>query len=196
MNGFDHTEQDIDVFFIGATRSQFKRELTKFERTMGKKVIEKKEKSHMIEFVVNLQNRSPLKVQFIFNQFYRNVSKILSGFDIDIVQIGLVGEKLLCTLSFMQAARTKTFINYKLTNDIRDVPYYLPRCFKYMIRGFQWLMPKHYDENLAQMPMRFCNAAMIDYRFRDFHRNVDVFDIQWAFVSLASAHFALTSPDA
>ncbi|CAF3894819.1 unnamed protein product [Rotaria sordida] len=71
------------------------------------------------------------------------------------------------TLGFFQAIATKTFICYKLTNDIRDAPLYLDRCLKYNTRGFMWLCPMFYDQNLAQKPLisakketeNFTNAA-------------------------------------
>ena len=83
--------------------------------------------------------RSKLKLKFIFITTNRNMSQILNGFDIDIVQVGFTGKQVLCTLAFFQAARTKSFIkfNYKLTNDIRDVGYYFFRCMKYLNRSFK-----------------------------------------------------------
>lgn len=190
MDGFEDVNQDIDLFFIGKTKKQFETQVHKFELKFKNKIVKKRIRNHLNELIIKLTSRLQLKFQFIYNRINRTTSKILNGFDMDIVQIAYTGTNLICTLSFMSSIKTNTFINYKLTNDIRDVGYYLSRCFKYMNRKFNWLVPNEYDENLAQMPLAQ-TVCFFDYGMEDFYRNVDSFEIQSKFVLLMNNDFNL-----
>ncbi len=88
-------------------------------------------------------------------------------------------------MGFTQAIATGTFICYKLTNDIRDAPYYVDRCIKYNCRGFSWICPIPYRHILAQKPL-IAKGKFMDYGFQDFYFNIDAFNIQKKFLKLCS----------
>lgn len=186
--------QDIDLFFIGDNRFEFEKETERFEREIKNKIVKRNNQRDVVDITVAFVNREPLKFQFIFNNKNENVSKVLTGFDMDIVQVAFTGTQLICTLPFVMAIKSQTFINYKLTNDIRDAGSYLHRCLKYMNRSFKWLVPIDYDEILALMPIQhyYCH---FDYAMNDFYRNVDFFDIQSKFVCLIRYFCSLRSID-
>lgn len=171
---FDYLNQDVDFFFINGNHEQFCQTIEDFHTNLKDKIIDYRTNYKVVHFVLSLQTRGHLRIQFVFTRSEATASQVLNEFDLDLVQLAFTGAKLIGTLAFFQAARTKSFICYKTSNDIRDVPYYLDRCFKYMSHGFQWLVPTTYDENLSQMPMVF-KKYHFDYAFRDFFKNVDVF---------------------
>ncbi|CAF1348114.1 unnamed protein product [Rotaria sordida] len=87
------------------------------------------------------------------------------------------------TVGFHQAIATRTFINYKLTQNVQDVHLYIDRCFKYHSRGFTWLCPIKFHDLLVQKPL-ICASKTIDYGFNDFYFNVDSFRVQECFLDL------------
>lgn len=181
--GFDYLNQDVDFFFTNGNREQFCQTVEDFHASLKEKIIDFRTSSNVVDIVLNLQTRGHLRVQFVFIRSQATASQVLNQFDLDLVQCAFTGAKIIGTLAFFQAARTKSFISYKISDDILDVPYYLDRCFKYMSRGFQWLVPAMYDENLSQMPMVF-KKYNFDYAFNDFFKNVDVFRMQLKFLTL------------
>ena len=130
--GFEYLTQDVDFFFINGNHEQFCQTIEDFHVNLKEKIIEFRTNFYVVDFVLNLETRTHLRVQFVFTRSEATASQVLNEFDLDIVQLAFTGAKLIGTLAFFQAARTKSFICYKISNDIRDVPYYLDRCFKYM----------------------------------------------------------------
>ena len=183
QQGFDHTNQDVDFFFIGDGYTSFLDAVNAFQESLRENIIAVKTNHRVIDIVLKLESRANLRVQFVFPRVKISSAQVLNEFDLDLVQVAFTGTKVLCTLAFFQAARTKSFICYKVSKDIRDVPYYLERCFKYINRGFDWLVPEAYDETLSEMPMVF-REYNFDYAFNDFFKNTDVFNLQLNFLSI------------
>ncbi|CAF2100859.1 unnamed protein product [Rotaria magnacalcarata] len=155
INAFDSTNQDLDFFGL----------------------------VDLFEYVLCFEHHQKIRVQFIYGRPNSNSSFVLNTFDIDVVQVGYNGFKLISTLGFYQAIATRTFINYKLTRNIYDVDLYIDRCFKYYFRGFTWLCPMDYDDLMAQKPVVSASKT-IDYGFNDFYFNADSFEVQKASLDL------------
>ncbi|CAF2347481.1 unnamed protein product [Rotaria sp. Silwood2] len=182
IEGFDSSLQDLDVFWLGGSWNSFLNEINNFKQRAHASILtEKNYYGKLIEFQLYIDQDHIIKIQFIFGREEMNLSFLLYTFDLDVVQVAFDGTKIISTLGFCQAIATKTFICYRLTNDIRDAPLYVDRCLKYNIRGFIWLCPMFYDQILVQKPL-ISAKKVIDYGFQDFYFNVDVFDMQHAFL--------------
>ncbi|CAF2143857.1 unnamed protein product [Rotaria magnacalcarata] len=184
INDVDTTSQDLDFFWIGGSWLEFCSQIDRFRRRSQANIIaETNLNNKVIEFVLCFDHEQKIRLQFIFGRPNCNISFVLNTFDIDVVQIGYNGSKLISTLGFHQAIAARTFISYKLTHDINDVGLYIDRCFKYNLRGFTWLCPMDFDDIIAQKPI-VCASEAIDYGFNDFYFNVDSFEIQKKFLDL------------
>ncbi|CAM4767376.1 unnamed protein product [Rotaria magnacalcarata] len=184
INAFDSTNQDLDFFWIGGSWLDFVSQVDRFQRRCQTYIREEKNfYGKVFEYVLCFEHHQKIRVQFIYGRPNSNSSFVLNTFDIDFVQVGYNGFKLISTLGFYQAIATRTFINYKLTRNIYDVDLYIDRCFKYYFRGFTWLCPMDYDDLMAQKPVVSASKT-IDYGFNDFYFNADSFEVQKAFLDL------------
>ncbi|CAF1543347.1 unnamed protein product [Rotaria sordida] len=183
INGFDSSTQDLDFFWLGGSWTSFIAAIDRFERKAKSRILETKNiYGILIEFTLLIDNDHTQHIQFIFGRETSNMSFILYTFDLDIVQVGFDGYKIISTIGFFQAVATRSFISYGLTNDIHDTIYYLDRCFKYNQRGFSWLCPIDYNDFLAQKPL-VTEKKIYDYGFNDFYFNVDSFNVQIRFLN-------------
>ncbi|CAF3240874.1 unnamed protein product [Rotaria sp. Silwood2] len=186
INPFDSMNQDLDFFWIGDSWLDFVSQVDRFQRRCQAYIIEEKNfYGKVSEFVLSFEHHQKIRLQFIFGRPNCNISFVLNTFDIDVVQVGYNGLKLISTLGFYQAIATRSFICYKLTQNIYDVNLYIDRCFKYHLRGFTWLCPMDFDDCIAQKPV-VSASKIIDYGFNDFYFNVDSFEIQKRFLDLYS----------
>ncbi|CAF1345048.1 unnamed protein product [Rotaria sordida] len=184
IHALDSSGQDLDFFWIGGSWLDFRSQIDRFRRRSKSHIIQETNlHGKVIEFILCFEHQQKIRLQFIFGLVNSNASYILNTFDIDIVQVGYNGIKVISTLGFHQAIATRTFINYKLTQNVQDVHLYIDRCFKYHSRGFTWLCPIKFHDLLVQKPL-ICASKTIDYGFNDFYFNVDSFRVQECFLDL------------
>ncbi|CAF1202547.1 unnamed protein product [Rotaria sordida] len=153
INEFNTSTQDLDFFWLGGSWILFIKAIDRFKRKVQSRILEEKNiHGILIEFVLSMKENHKLRIQFIFGRENSNISFILHTFDLDNVQVGFDGSKvvsvcqieqlsflfhlLLKTLGFLQAVATRSFISYRVTNNNNDAIYYLDRCLKYNMRGF------------------------------------------------------------
>ena len=146
-----------------------------------------------------------------------SISYIMHNFDMDISQIAytgkslrfyrrlknnfflnLIGNKIICTFSFMQALATKCFITYSLHGETtKNV---CTRIAKYCARGFYLLEPINFDGSFDilmkynEVPLYRCEhreliddegevqIATVEY-WRRLERNIDTFQLQESFIA-------------
>ncbi len=95
IKGFNAALQDMDLFWITGCLSAFHEAVRRFERAAYVYIIEKKNtKEKIFDFLLNIENGDQVKIQFIFGRKECNVSFLLHTFDLDIVQVGFDGSKI------------------------------------------------------------------------------------------------------
>lgn len=97
VNGFVSNGQDLDFFWIGDSYASFLGDINRFERRAHSYIIQQKKYYYgkVIEFILSFGQQKEIRVQFIFGKEDCNSAYVLHTFDIDIVQVGYDGSKLI-----------------------------------------------------------------------------------------------------
>jgi len=96
INGFDSSEQDIDLFWLGGSWILFINAVERFKRKVYSRILEEKNKhGKVIEFILLIEHNKKIRIQFIFGRADANISFILYTFDLDIVQVGYDGKAII-----------------------------------------------------------------------------------------------------
>ena len=118
-----------------------------------------------IDIIENEEINNWVKLQFIYTVPWISADKILCNFDLDICQIGIFGNKVVCTHAFIQAMATQTFMAYSLTSNSPENQKPLRRIKKYHNRGFTFIFPQKWDTSITLKPITFAMKCAAGARY-------------------------------
>jgi hypothetical protein len=96
IDGFDSATQDLDLFWLGGSCIAFYRQIERFKRRAKSYIIKEQNMyGQVIDFILSFDKQHTIHVQFVFGRHDCNAAFVLYTFDIDIVQVGYDGIKII-----------------------------------------------------------------------------------------------------